>query len=65
MVVQGRKVGVEFKRADAPALTRSMKIAFADLQLDELWIVYPGQRSYPLGDKITVRPLPDCLDSRR
>jgi hypothetical protein len=64
MVLQGRKVGVEFKRADAPALTRSMKIAFADLQLDELWVVYPGQRSYPLGDKITVRPLADCLDSR-
>jgi len=64
MVMQGRKVGIEFKRADAPALTRSMKIAFTDLQLDELWVVYPGRRSYPLGEKIHVRPLTDCLDSR-
>jgi len=61
MIQQGRKIGVEFKRADAPNLTRSMQITFADLQLDELWVIYPGQRTYALGDRITVRPLADCL----
>jgi len=57
MLKDGRRIGVEVKRADAPALTRSMRIAMDDLQLDELRVVYPGQRSYELADKITVQPL--------
>ena len=61
MFLNGRKVGVEFKRADAPAMTRSMQSALADLHLDELWVVYPGKRAYPLADKVTVRPLGACL----
>jgi uncharacterized protein len=63
MFLRGGKVGVEFKRADAPTLTHSMKTALADLDLDELWVVYPGQRGYPLGEKITVRSLTDCVAS--
>ena len=31
---QGRRVGVECKRSDAPRLTPSMRIALADLKLD-------------------------------
>jgi len=61
METRGRRIGVEFKRADAPAATRSMHIAIADTALDELWVVYPGTRSYALTDRITVRPLADCL----
>jgi len=59
--VRGRRIGVEFKRADAPRATRSMHLAIADTGLDELWVVYPGTRSYALDDRITVRPLHDCL----
>ena len=36
----GRRLGVEFERQDAPKITRSMRVAWEDLQLDELWIVY-------------------------
>ena len=61
MLQRGRKVGVEFKRADAPNITRSMQTAIADLDLDELWIVYPGRRSYQLDSKVSVRPLIDCV----
>jgi uncharacterized protein len=61
MFLRGRKVGVEFKRADAPKLTRSMQTVLADLDLDELWVIYPGTRSYPLGEKIKVLPLGECL----
>ncbi len=61
MFLHGRKVGVEFKRADAPTLTRSMQTALADLELDDLRVVYPGQRSCPLGNKISVRPLAECI----
>lgn len=59
--LHGRRVGVEFKRADAPSLTRSMQTAITDLKLDDLWVVYPGERSYQIGDKVSVRPLAACL----
>ena len=61
MFLRGRKVGVEFKRVDAPKLTRSMQTAFRDLELDELWVVYPGTFSYSLCEKIKVMPLIECL----
>jgi predicted AAA+ superfamily ATPase len=61
MLQRGKKVGVEFKRADAPAITRAMQTAIADLDLDELWIVYPGRRGYQLDAKVSVRPLIDCV----
>jgi hypothetical protein len=38
-----------------------MQTAIADLDLDELWIVYPGRRSYQLDSKVSVRPLIDCV----
>jgi hypothetical protein len=34
-----------------------------DLDLDELWVVYPGNRGYPLADKIRAVPLTECLES--
>ncbi len=53
---KGRRLGVEFKRSDAPHMTRSMHIALADLQLDELIVVYPGTRPYPLAEQVRVLP---------
>ena len=61
MEIGGRRVGVEFKRADAPKATRSMHLAITDLALDELWVIYPGTRSYALDDKISVFPLSACI----
>lgn len=65
MEVNSQRVGVEFKRADAPTATRSMHLAMTDLDLDELWVVYPGTRTYALDDRIKVRPLADCLETRK
>lgn len=53
----GRKIGIECKRQDAPRLTPSMKIAMEDLKLDELRVIYPGSKAYPLADAIQVLPL--------
>jgi len=61
MEMGGRRIGVEFKRADAPHATRSMHLAITDTKLDELWVVYPGTRTYALDKKITVRPLAECI----
>ena len=56
MFKHGRRVGVEFKRADAPGLTPSMRIALDDLRLDQLIVIYPGRKRYRLADKIDVVP---------
>lgn len=50
---------VEFKYADAPSITKSMAICIDDLKLEHLWVVYPGDKRYPLHPKITVLPLAD------
>jgi len=50
-------LGVEFKRQDAPKVTRSMRQAIADLGLDMLWVVYPGSREIQVDDKILAKPL--------
>ena len=52
-----QRLGVEFKRQDAPKLTRSIRIAMDDLDLSELWIIYPGSREYRLADNVVVRPM--------
>lgn len=61
MFKDGRRVGVEFKRSDAPQLTPSMRIAIQDLALDELYVVYPGDRRYSLGQRVTAVPLAAVL----
>lgn len=52
-----RRIGVEFKWADTPRLTPSMRIAQADLKLDELYVVHPGAQRYPLAPRIEAVPL--------
>ncbi len=53
----GRSWAIEFKYVDAPRKTRSMQIAVQDLELEHLWIIYPGSETYALGGKITALPL--------
>jgi hypothetical protein len=57
----GRRIGIECKRADAPTLTPSMRIALADLKLDELRVVYPGGKRYTLAKKVEVVPLAELV----
>jgi len=54
---QGRRFGVEFKFSEAPKVSKSMHIALNDLNLQHLWIIYPGQHSYPAEEKISVWPV--------
>jgi hypothetical protein len=55
----GRLFGVECKKADAPNLTPSMRIALADLKLERISVVFPGQRRYSLADRVSAVPLAD------
>jgi len=53
----GRLLGVECKRADAPRMTKSIGVALADLDLDRVAVVYPGERRYPLADRVEAVPV--------
>jgi predicted AAA+ superfamily ATPase len=50
-------IGIEAKFTDQPKITPSMRIALADLELEFIYVVYPGERSFMLSDKIKVIPL--------
>jgi uncharacterized protein len=60
-----RRFGFEFKYADAPSLTRSMRVALQDLQLAHLWVVYPGDKIYSLHERVTVVPIDVVEDPTR
>jgi hypothetical protein len=56
-----QRIGVEFKRSDAPSLTPSMRVALNDLKLDRLYVVYPGKQRYALSEQVEVVPLTALL----
>ena len=61
----GRLLGVECKRADAPRVTPSIRIALADLDLDRVAVVYPGERRYPLADRVEAVPVSELAEHGR
>ena len=65
LFIRGKRIGIECKRADAPTLTPSMRIALHDLELDRLHVVYPGDRRYSLAANVDVVPIADFVGSNR
>ena len=53
----GRRLGIEIKRADAPTVTASMRSSLADLKLEQLVVLYPGSRTYELEPGVRVLPI--------
>jgi predicted AAA+ superfamily ATPase len=58
----GKRIGVECKRVDAPRMTPSMRTAFNDLELSRLFVIYPGPHPYPLDENIQAFPLSGLAD---
>lgn len=56
---EGKHWACEFKFADAPTLTKSMRSAISNLNLEKLWVIYPGSTKYQIHEKIEVLPLKD------
>ena len=54
---EGKRIGIEFKRVDAPRLTPSMRSALSDLKLDKLLVIYPGSLRYPIAERVEAVPL--------
>jgi len=53
----GKRLGFEIKYADAPMLTKSMRIALDDLHLDRLLVIHPGESAYPLAPRVQSLPV--------
>ena len=62
LIKKGHRIGIECKRMDAPRLTQSMKVAFQDLHLDRLVVLYPGQHPYLLAERIDVLPIAKIIE---
>lgn len=62
IVKDGKKRGFEFKHSSAPSLTKSMQIAWNDLSLDSLTVIYPGEVNYRLTKEIEVVGLKNFLE---
>ncbi len=58
---QGKRIGFEFKYSERPSTTKSMRVAIEDLRLDHLYVVHPGENSFPLDAGITETSLTDLL----
>jgi uncharacterized protein len=58
---QGKRLGFEFKYTETPSTTKSMHVAVADLALDHLYVIYPGENTIQLTDVITACSLPTVL----
>jgi uncharacterized protein len=58
---RGRRYGVECKFSETPKITKSMNQALESLNLAHLWVVYPGEHSYPLSKRISAWPLTDIV----
>jgi hypothetical protein len=64
LIKDGRRLGIEIKRMDAPTLTRSMRIAREDLRLHQLVVLYPGSARYALAQGVEVVPLAALAEGR-
>ncbi|MHB1095600.1 MAG: ATP-binding protein [Gemmatimonadaceae bacterium] len=52
-----RLFGVECKRADAPRMTPSIRIALDDLRLERVAVIHPGSKRFALSDRVEAVPL--------
>ena len=55
----GRRYGFEMKRTRSPKVTRSMRAALSELDLERLFVVYPGADRYELDTRIEALPVTD------
>ncbi len=52
-----RLLGVECKRADAPRITPSIRIALQDLGIERVAVLYPGSRRFPIAEQVEAVPV--------
>ncbi len=64
LVIRGRRrLGFEFKRTDAPKLTRSMSVSLDTLRLDRIDVIHAGNQAFRLHDKVRAVPIQGLLEA--
>lgn len=61
VIKEGKRFGFEFKYTDKPHITKSIRIAMSSLDLDQTIVVYPGDVSFPLEEKISALTLTEAM----
>jgi predicted AAA+ superfamily ATPase len=58
LIVRGqRRFGFELKRTAAPRVTPSIRTALDDLQLERVDVIYPGEHTFPLAERVRALAL--------
>lgn len=60
---KGLNLGFEFKFSETVRTTRSMRMALEDLALNHLYIVYPGEDSFRIDEKISALSISDVAET--
>ena len=64
LVIRGRRrLGFEFKRTDAPRLTRSMTVSLDTLGLDRIDVIHAGSHGFRMHDKVRAVPIQGLLEA--
>jgi hypothetical protein len=50
----GKRFGFEFKHTDKPSMTKSMHSGIENLKLNHLFLIYPGDKLFPLSETVTA-----------
>ena len=59
-----KKIGFEVKLTDKPGITKSMRTAHHDLGLKHVYVIHPGDVSWPLEEWVTAFSLSDLATLR-
>ncbi len=62
VMVHGRRLAFEFRRTSAPRLSRGIRMAQTELELDELTVIHSGSRSFPLAPGVAALAAEQLLD---
>lgn len=61
----GRRLGFEIKRTDAPRVTPSMRSALDVLRLEKLYVVHAGAETWPMDERIVALSLAGMVEHLR
>ena len=64
-IKNGKNWGVEIKYQDSPKKTKSLHACITDLELEHLWIIYPGDKDYVLDSNISVNSIKNIHQIRQ
>lgn len=54
IIKNGKRFGFEIKYSRTPKMTRSIHVVLKDLKLEKLFVIYPGEKNFPLNEKVEV-----------